>query len=148
MRAALFIMRATNSSLVFTFSLYTSLFIHSHRLNLICKRQLQTVVSPRPLKIGQMFIWTDLIGIFHTTTSSNIYYSSRNNLYITSTEAWNRPDQEAHYIFGDGLRLSLRLSIWLWVNCFEFKAFINYIAWSVLKRFSTLLSSWQHCYML
>ena len=31
MRAALFIMRATNSSLVFTFSLYTSLFIHPHR---------------------------------------------------------------------------------------------------------------------
>ena len=31
MRAALFIMRATNSSLVFTFSLWTSLFIHPHR---------------------------------------------------------------------------------------------------------------------
>ena len=31
MRAALFIMRATNSSLVFTLSLYTSLFIHPHR---------------------------------------------------------------------------------------------------------------------
>jgi hypothetical protein len=31
MRAALFIMRATNSSLVFTFSLKTSLFIHSYR---------------------------------------------------------------------------------------------------------------------
>jgi len=31
MRAALFIMRATSSSLVFTFSLYTSLFIHPHR---------------------------------------------------------------------------------------------------------------------
>jgi len=31
MRAALFIMRATNSSFVFTFSLYTSLFIHPHR---------------------------------------------------------------------------------------------------------------------
>jgi len=31
MRAALFIMRATNSSLVFTFSLYTSPFIHPHR---------------------------------------------------------------------------------------------------------------------
>jgi len=31
MRAALFIMRAANSSLVFTFSLYTSLFIHPHR---------------------------------------------------------------------------------------------------------------------
>jgi len=30
-RAALFIMRAINSSLVFTFSLKTSLFIHSHR---------------------------------------------------------------------------------------------------------------------
>jgi hypothetical protein len=31
MRAALFIMRATSSPLVFTFSLYTSLFIHPHR---------------------------------------------------------------------------------------------------------------------
>jgi len=31
MRAALFIMRATSSSLVFTFSLQTSLFIHPHR---------------------------------------------------------------------------------------------------------------------
>jgi len=31
MRAALFIMRATNSSLVFTFSLQTLLFIHPHR---------------------------------------------------------------------------------------------------------------------
>ena len=31
MRAALFIMRATNKSLVFTFSLYTSLLIHPHR---------------------------------------------------------------------------------------------------------------------
>ena len=31
MTAALFIMRATNSSLVFTFSLQTSLFIHPHR---------------------------------------------------------------------------------------------------------------------
>jgi len=31
MRAVLFIMRATNSSLVFTFSLWTSLFIHPHR---------------------------------------------------------------------------------------------------------------------
>jgi len=31
MRAALFIMRATNSSLVFTFYLYTSLFIHLDR---------------------------------------------------------------------------------------------------------------------
>jgi hypothetical protein len=31
MRAALFIMRATNSSLVFAFSLQVSLFIHPHR---------------------------------------------------------------------------------------------------------------------
>ena len=31
MRAALFIMRVTNSSLVFTFSLHTSLFIHPHK---------------------------------------------------------------------------------------------------------------------
>ena len=34
MRAALFIMQATNSSLVFTYSLYTSLFIHPHRKKL------------------------------------------------------------------------------------------------------------------
>ena len=82
MRAALFIMRATNSSLVFTFSLYTSLFIHSHRQSLICTRQIQTAVSSHPLKFGHMFIWTYLFGIVHTTTSKNIYCSSWNNLYI------------------------------------------------------------------
>ena len=33
-------------------------------------------VSPHPLKIGHMFIRTYLLGIVHTTTSENIYYSS------------------------------------------------------------------------
>ena len=43
MTAALSIMRATNSSLVFTFSLQTSLFIHPNRpKSKICTRQLQT----------------------------------------------------------------------------------------------------------
>ena len=30
---------------------------------------IQTAVSPHPLKIGRMFIWTYLLGIVHTTTS-------------------------------------------------------------------------------
>ena len=32
-------------------------------------RNIQTAVSPYPLKIGHMFIWTYLLGIVHTTTS-------------------------------------------------------------------------------
>jgi len=30
---------------------------------------IQTAVSPHPLKIGHTFIWTYLLGIVHTTTS-------------------------------------------------------------------------------
>jgi len=44
-------------------------------------RNIQTAVSSHPLKIGHMFIWTYLLGIVHTTTSKNIYYSSWNTLY-------------------------------------------------------------------
>ena len=33
------------------------------------KRNIQTAVSPRPLKIRHMFICTYLVGIAHTTTS-------------------------------------------------------------------------------
>jgi len=32
-------------------------------------RNIQTAVSPHPLKIGHMFIWTYLLGTVHTTTS-------------------------------------------------------------------------------
>ena len=32
-------------------------------------RNIQTAVSPHPLKIGHMFIWTHLLGTVHTTTS-------------------------------------------------------------------------------
>jgi len=32
-------------------------------------RNIQTVVPPRPLKIGHTFIWTYLLGIVHITTS-------------------------------------------------------------------------------
>ena len=31
-------------------------------------RNIQTAVSPHPLKNGHMFIWTYLLGIVHTTT--------------------------------------------------------------------------------
>jgi len=36
--------------------------LRAHR---ICTRQLQTAVSSHPLKTGQMFIWTYLLGIVH-----------------------------------------------------------------------------------
>jgi hypothetical protein len=77
---------ATNSSLVFTFPSWTSLFIEPHRQK--SKRvmpvdfKLQTAISSHPLKIGHMFIWTYLLWIVHTTTSWNIYYSFWNTLYI------------------------------------------------------------------
>ena len=44
-------------------------------------RNIQTAVSPHPVNIRHMFIWTHLLGIVHTTTSKNIYYSSLNTLY-------------------------------------------------------------------
>jgi hypothetical protein len=44
-------------------------------------RNIQTAASPHPLQIGQMFIWTYLLGIVHTTTSQNICYSSWNTPY-------------------------------------------------------------------
>jgi len=47
-------------------------------------RNIQTAVSPHPLKIGHMFIWTYLRRIVHTTNSKNIYYSSWNTLYMYS----------------------------------------------------------------
>jgi hypothetical protein len=78
MRAAPSIMRASNSSLVFTFFLYTS-----HRSS---TRQFQTAVSSHPLTIGHMFIWTFLLRIIDNTTSQNIYYSSWNTLYNKGIE--------------------------------------------------------------
>ena len=48
----------------------------------IFMRNIQTAVSPHPLKIGHMFIWTYLLGKVHTTTSKNIYYSSWSTLCI------------------------------------------------------------------
>jgi len=45
-------------------------------------RNIQTAVSPHPLKIGHMFIWTYSLRIVYTTTSENIFYSSWNTLYI------------------------------------------------------------------
>ena len=38
-------------------------------VRLFMRRNIQTVVSPHPLKIGHMFIGTYLLGIVHTTTS-------------------------------------------------------------------------------
>jgi hypothetical protein len=45
-------------------------------LTLNCCNNIQTAVSPHPLKIGYMFIWTYLLRIIHTTTSKSIYNSS------------------------------------------------------------------------
>ena len=63
--------------------------------NSICKRQLQTVVSSHPLKIGHMFIWTYLLGIVHATTPYNIYCYSWNTLYIAYTSICKRQLQTA-----------------------------------------------------
>ena len=41
-------------------------FIHFVRLFM---RNIQTAVSPHPLKTGHMFIWTYLLGTFRTTIS-------------------------------------------------------------------------------
>ena len=69
MKAALFIMRSTNSSLVFT--LLCGLWFSSVPTDkiLICTRQLQTAVSLHSLKIGHMFMWTSLLRIVHTATT-------------------------------------------------------------------------------
>ena len=86
MRAALFIMRATNSSLVFTFLFVDFAFRLSSiptDENRICTRQLQQLYLHTHWKLDTcLFIWTYLLGIVHTTTSENIYYSSWNTLYI------------------------------------------------------------------
>ena len=50
MRAALFIMRATNSSLVFTFLCRLHFSSIPTDKNLTCTRQLQTAVSSHPIK--------------------------------------------------------------------------------------------------
>jgi hypothetical protein len=82
-------MRASNSSLVFTFSLYTSLFIHLHKPKSKGVRSGDlggqwTAVFSHPLTNGHMFIWTFLLRIIDNTTSQNIYYSSWNTLYFLS----------------------------------------------------------------
>jgi len=56
MRAALFIMRATNSSLVFTFLCILHFSSIPTDKNLSCTRQLQITVSSHSLKIGHMFM--------------------------------------------------------------------------------------------
>ena len=45
-------------------------------------RNIQTAVSSHPLQTGHMYIWTDLLGIVHTTISPNICCSSWNTLYV------------------------------------------------------------------
>jgi hypothetical protein len=69
MRTALFIMRVTNLSLVFTFSSRLHFSSIPTGKNRICTCQLQTAVSSHTLKIGHMFMWTYLLGTVHTTTS-------------------------------------------------------------------------------
>jgi hypothetical protein len=87
MRAALFIMRATNSYLVFTFFFVDFDFRPSPQTKIkrskVCRCQLQTALSLHPLKIGHIFIWTYLLETVHTTTSQNIYYFSWNTPYIS-----------------------------------------------------------------
>ena len=56
MRSALFIMRATNSSLVFTFPCRLRFSSIPTDKNRICTRQIQTAVSSHRLKTGHMFI--------------------------------------------------------------------------------------------
>jgi len=56
MRAVLFLMRATNSSLVFTFLCRLRFSSIPTDKNLICICQLQTAVSSHPLKLGHKFI--------------------------------------------------------------------------------------------
>jgi len=55
MRATLFKMRATNSSLVFIFLCRLRFSSIPTDKNRICTRQLQRAVSSHPLKIGHMF---------------------------------------------------------------------------------------------
>jgi hypothetical protein len=69
MRAALFIMRATNSSLVFIFLCRLRFSSIPTDKNRICTRQIQTAVSLHTLKIWHMFIWSYLRGTVHITTS-------------------------------------------------------------------------------
>ena len=82
MRATLFKMRATNSSLVFIFLCRLRFSSIPTDKNRICTLQIQTASALHPLKIWHLFIWTYVHGIVHTTTSWNIYYSSWNTLYI------------------------------------------------------------------
>jgi hypothetical protein len=83
MRETLFIMRATNSlSCVYSFFCRLRFSSIPTDKNWICTCQLQTAVSSHLLKIGNVFIWNYLLGIIHTTTSQNIYYSSWNTLCL------------------------------------------------------------------
>jgi len=68
MRVALFIMRATNSSLMFAFSLQTSLFIHPHRQKSDMYSPTSNSCNVTPIENLTTFIWTYLLGIVHTTT--------------------------------------------------------------------------------
>jgi hypothetical protein len=77
-------MRASNSCLVFTFSLYTSLFIHPHKPKSKEVRSGdlggQWTGPPRPIhRLYELF----LLRIIDNTTSQNIYYSSWNTLYTS-----------------------------------------------------------------
>ena len=84
MRPALFIMQVTNSSLVFTFYLLTSLFIQHHRQ----KSYLYTQ-TPNNSIFTHIENWTHVYMKLFTRNSpyyhllKNIYYSSWNTLYIS-----------------------------------------------------------------
>ena len=52
-----------------------------HTFCRVFMRNIKTAVSPHQLKFGHIFIWTSLLGMVHSTTPFNIYYSSWNTLY-------------------------------------------------------------------
>ena len=85
--------------------------------NRICTRQFQTAVSSHPLKIGHMFIWTYLLGIVHTVTSLNIYYSSWNTLYTMNTDSElsiDSPEAATSLYFRRKLKLMFERRFWWW----------------------------------
>ena len=82
-------------------------FVHFVR---IFMRNIQTTVSPHPLKIGHMFIWTYLLGIVNISTSSSIHNSFWNNLYNSCR-----------------FSTATHLSVSLYVNCLSCLAWYNMV---------------------
>jgi len=96
-RAALFIMRANNCLLCLLFLCRLRFASISTDKNRICTRQLQTALSPHPLKIGHVFIWTYLLGIVHiphlSSETHSISSCTSNIHHYTTWQAaiWQSP---------------------------------------------------------